>query len=112
GKNDLFELALHAPVVGRVVLETQLFLGAVAQDQRDVLRLNTLNGGDLLGVDTALEDGRGLRLPGQLGIADLVAVGAELAGAVDPQQEVRMTPPAAVKEGALVDDVDTLAHGS
>src|SRR5438105_13196772 len=37
GKNDLFELALHAPVVRRIVLQAQLFLGAVAQDQRDVL---------------------------------------------------------------------------
>src|SRR5439155_2397170 len=90
GKNDLFELALNAPVVGRIVLQAQLFLGAVAQDQRDVIRLNTLNGGDLLRVDTALEDSRRPRLPGQLGVGDLVAVGAELAGAVDPQQEVRM----------------------
>src|SRR5205814_6430903 len=91
--------------------QAQLFLGAVAQDQRDVLRLNTLNGGDLLGVDTALEDSRRLRLPSQLGIGDLIAVGAELAGAVDAQQEVGMAPPAAVEEGPLVDDVDTLVHG-
>src|SRR5207244_1121904 len=112
GKNDLVALALYAPVVGRIVLQAQLFLGAVAQDQRDVLRLNTLSDGDLLGVDTALEDSCRLCLPSQLGVGDLVAVGAELAGAVDPKQEVRMAPPAAVEEGALVDDVDTLGHGS
>src|SRR5207237_4240609 len=111
-KHRLLELALHAPVVGRIVLQPQLFLGAVAKDQRNVLRLNILNGGDLLGVDAALEDSRRLRLPGQLGVGDLVAVGAELAGAVDPQQEVGMATPAAVEEGALVDDVDTLAHRS
>src|SRR5438874_1956843 len=32
GKDDLFELALYAPVVGCIVLQAQLFLGAVAQD--------------------------------------------------------------------------------
>src|SRR5438067_11206792 len=93
GKHRLLELALHAPVVGGIVLQAQLFLAAVAKDQPDVVRLDTLNGGDLLGVDAALEDSRRLRLPGELGVGDLVAVGAELAGAVDPQQEVGMTPP-------------------
>src|SRR5207249_8966672 len=84
---------------------------AVAKDQLDVFRLDPLNGGDLLGVDAALQHSRRLRLPGELGVGDLVAEGAELAGPVDPQQEVGVTPPAAIEEGPLVDDVDTLAHG-
>src|SRR5207247_937156 len=86
---------LHAPVVGGIVLQAQLFLAAVAKDQLDVLRLKPLNGGDLLGVDAALEDSRRLRLPRELGIGNLVAVGAELAGLVDPKQEVGISPRAA-----------------
>src|SRR5207249_8945544 len=85
---------------------------AVAKDQLDVFRLDPLNGGDLLGVDAALQHSRRLRLPGELGVGDLVAEGAELAGPVDPQQEVGMAPPAAIEEGPLVDDVDTLTHDS
>src|SRR5207248_10552734 len=76
------------------------------------LRLDPLNGGDLLSVDAALEDCRRLRLPGELCVGDLIAIGAELARAVDPQQEVGMTPPPTIEEGPLVDDVDALAHGS
>src|SRR5438093_7305149 len=111
-KHRLLELALYASVVSGIVLQAQLFLAAVAKDQPHVLGLDPLNGGDLLGVDAALEDSRRLRLPGELRVGDLVAVGAEVAGPVDPQQEVGMAPPAAVEEGPLVDDVDTLAHGS
>src|SRR5205814_2147652 len=71
GKDNLFEPALDAPVVGGVVPQSQLFLAAVAKDQPNLLRLDPLHGGDLLGVDAALEDRRCLRLPGELGVGDL-----------------------------------------
>src|ERR1700694_3290629 len=105
GKNNLFELAFDAPVVGAIVLQAQVFLSAVAEDTPNLLRLDSLEGGDLFGGDAALEDSRRLRLPGELRVGDLVAIGAELAGTVDPQQEVGMASPAAIEEGALVDDV-------
>src|SRR5207302_3884738 len=60
---------------------------------------------------TALENGRRLCLPRQLGVSNFVAVVAQLAGPVDPIEEVRMAAPAAVEEGALIDDVDTGLHG-
>src|ERR1700736_6259649 len=111
GKYNPLELALDAPVVGAVVLQTQVLLTAIAQDQMYLFRLAPLDGRDLFGVDAALEDSRRLCLAGQLGVGNLVAVGAELAGAVDPHQEVGMAPPAAIEESALVDDVDALTHG-
>src|ERR1700694_2916853 len=94
GKNNLFELAFDAPVVGAIVLQAQVFLSAVAEDTPNLLRLDSLEGGDLFGGDAALEDSRRLRLPGELRVGDLVAIGAELSGTVDPQQEVGMESPA------------------
>ena len=101
---------LDAAVVGGVIAEAQLFLRPVAQDQRDVVRLDSLDGGDLLGVDTTLEHGRRLGLLGQLGIGNLVAVAAETARLVDPKQEICVATPAPVEKGALVDDVGALPH--
>src|SRR6202022_2042002 len=87
GKNYLFELALHAAVVGAIVLQPQVFLGAVAENQPNLLRLDPLNGSDLLGIDAALEDSRRLCFAGELHVGNLVAIGAELAWTVDPQHE-------------------------
>ena len=76
GKYNLFELAFDAPVVGAVVLQAKVFLASVTQDQMYLLRLDPLYGRDLLGVNAALEDSGRLCLAGELGIGNLLAVGA------------------------------------
>ena len=53
-QNRLLEPTLDAPVVGAIVLEAELFLGVVAQDESEMLRVDALDGGQLLGVDAAL----------------------------------------------------------
>ena len=63
-QNRLLEPALDAPVVGAIVLEAKLFLGVVAEDEGEMLRVDALEGGKLLGVDAALQDGRRFRLAG------------------------------------------------
>src|SRR5207253_3553696 len=89
----------------------EVLLAAVAQDQAQVLGRDALYGGELLGVDATLQDGRRLGFAGELGVGHLVAIRAERARPVDSHQEVWMAAPPAVEEGALVDDAGAVPHG-
>ncbi len=75
-----------------------------------MLGVDALERGQQLRVDAALQDRRRLGFPSQLRVGDLIAVVPKLAWPVDPNEEVRMAPPAAVEERALVDDVDAAPH--
>ena len=75
------------------------------------LGLAPLDARELLHVRADLEQRRGLDVAGELGVHDLVAPLAEVAGTLDPDQEVRAAEPAAVEERGLVDDVVAASHG-
>ena len=61
---------------------------AGAEDDVDALRLGALGGGQQLAVEAELEDEVGLGAARELGVGDLVAVGAEGGGPVDAEEEV------------------------
>ena len=85
---------------------------ARAEDDVDPLGLAALEASDLLAVEAELEQEVGLGAPGELGVGDLVAPGAEVGRAVVyAEEEVGVAGPAVVEEGALVDDLGAVAHG-
>ena len=77
----------------------------------DALRLSALGGGEQLAVEAELEDEVGLGAAGELGVGDLVAVGAEVGGPIDAEEEVGVAAQPVAEEGRLVDDVGTGAQG-
>ena len=85
---------------------------ARAEDDVDALGLAALEASDLLAVEAELEEEVGLGAPGELRVGDLVAPGAEVGRAVVyAEEEVGVSGPAVVEEGALVDDLGAGAHG-
>ena len=93
------------------------FDGSRAPAQGDVhpLGREPLDRGQLLHVRADLQQRGRPDVAGELGVHHLVAPGAETAGPLDPDQEVRQPEPPPVEERGLVDDVvaalDGLASG-
>ena len=110
---ERLEVARDQPVVG----------GEVSDAEGDRLALHATEGEVLLfglaslqlrhhvGVQTQLQDCRGLRVAGELRVPDFVAPVAEVAGPRHAPQEVGVAEPAAVEQHRLEDDVGTLVHG-
>ena len=97
-------------VVGRELGEAEAVLLAGAEDDVDQLGLGALGAGEELAVETELEDEVGLRAAGELGVGDLVAPGAELGGALDPEEEVGVASQPVREEGRLEDHLGAGAH--
>ena len=104
------EARLDRPVVGRVVGDPVGMADAVAGDDVHRLRRDALELLQAIRIRAHLEEGRRLDPPGELRVGDLVAPVAEIAGAVDSEEEVRVATPSAVEEGCLEDHVATGAH--
>ena len=63
-----------------------------------------------LGIHAELENCRRLGVPGQLGIPDLVAPGAEMAWLFNPPQEIGEAQLPSFEEHRLIDDVGSIMH--
>ena len=109
---ERLELARHEPVVGSVVGHAEgdrLALHA-AEGQVHLPGLASLQLPHHVGVEAELQDGRRRRVTGELGIPDLIAPPAEVAGLLHPPQEVRVAEATPVEEHRLVDDVGAGAY--
>ena len=96
--------------VGGELGEAEGMFLAVAEDDVDALRLDALHGRQQLAVEAELDDEVGLGAAGELGVGDLVAVLAELGGAVDAKEEVGVAAQPLAQEGRLVDHLGADAH--
>ena len=108
GRGDLLlEQAPGEPVVGHVVADPVALhrSGAPAEGDVHPIGLAPLNSRERVDVRADLKQGTRLRVPGELGVDDLVAPRTESAPRLDAKQEVRVTEPAAVEERRLIDDV-------
>ena len=109
---ERLELARHEPVVGGVVGHAEgdrLALHA-AEGQVHLPGLASLQLPHHVGVEAELQDGGRRRVAGELGVPDLIAPPAEVAGLLHPLQEVRVAEATSVEEHRLVDDVGPGAH--
>ena len=105
------EAVADAAEVGGELGEAEGVLLVGAEDDVDALRLDALSGGEQLAVEAELEDEVGLGAAGELGVGDLIAVGAEGGGPIDAEEEVGVATQPVAEEGRLVDDVGTSAEG-
>ncbi|MEQ9398178.1 MAG: hypothetical protein RJQ04_03330 [Longimicrobiales bacterium] len=106
------EASLHRPVVGGEVGHAKRLGPSPRPTEGEVhrLRYHTLHSGEQLRVEADLEDGARLRLPGELGVHDLVRPTTEVARTLDAPEEVGAPLPAPVVEDTLVDDVGPTPH--
>ena len=74
------------------------------------LRVAILEGRDLFAVVRELEEVRGLRMPRELRVPQLVAPRAERRGRIDTDEKVGTATPPVGEERALIDDIGSGGH--